>query len=138
MGWYFIGITLTRLGRGGEAGLSWQRVRDTGPGTVQVPMSIVFEAAVRGERQAVLDALSPGLKESAACHFGYAGDLATVCALVGAHDEALAFLAQSIDLGWINVDFFARYDPSFEKLRGNERFENLIEKGRERATAFEE
>ncbi len=59
---------------------------------MQVPMSVVFEAAVRGEREAVVDALSPELRESASCHFGYAGDLATVCALAGAYDEALAFL----------------------------------------------
>ena len=93
---------------------------------------------MRGEADALVAALTPQLRESGSWHFGVAGDLATACALGGAHDEALEFLGSAIDLGWIHADFFAKHDRSFEKLWDDERFERLMARARQKLAAFEE
>ena len=71
-------------------------------------------------------------------HLGVAGDLASACAIAGATEEALDLLERAIDLGWFNPEFWGRHDKSFEYLHGDERFERLIKRAREKAAAFVE
>jgi hypothetical protein len=51
-------------------------------------------------------------------------------------DQALRWLGNAIDLGFVNCDFFSRIDPLLEALRGDPRFEALMERAREKQRAF--
>ena len=53
-------------------------------------------------------------------------------------EEALDLLETAIDLGWFSPEFWVRHDKSFEYLHGDERFERLMERAREKAAAFVE
>ena len=44
--------------------------------------------------------------------------------------EALAWFEKTIDQGMINYPYFSQYDPFLANLRGNERFEQLLERTR--------
>jgi hypothetical protein len=60
------------------------------------------------------------------------------CRLLPAEtDEALHWLANSIDLGFTNHHFFSAIDPFFAKVRDDARFKALIEYAREKQRAFD-
>ncbi len=54
----------------------------------------------------------------------------------GEADEALHWLGNAIDLGFVNHHFFSAIDPFLTKLRGDPRFEALMERARERQQEF--
>jgi non-specific serine/threonine protein kinase len=57
-------------------------------------------------------------------------------AIIGEIDEALDWLANSIEMGLINDRFFSEFDPFLAPLRGNRRFQALMERAREKQRAF--
>jgi len=58
--------------------------------------------------------------------------VAAASASVGELDEALYWLSRSIEMGFINYRFFAEVDPFLAKLRGDSRFEELMERAKEK------
>ena len=58
-------------------------------------------------------------------------------ALVGMSERALHWLEIAVDHGFINYPFLARHDPFFERLRGEPRFQKLLETVRDRWEKFE-
>ena len=63
--------------------------------------------------------------------------LAQGFALAGLPDDALVWLSVAIDKGFINYPFLAQHDPSFERLRSDARFIDLLENVRDRWMRFE-
>ena len=63
--------------------------------------------------------------------------IAAASATVGDLDEALYWLSRAIDLGFINHRFFAEVDPFLADLRGDPRFEALMERAREKQRGVE-
>ncbi len=63
--------------------------------------------------------------------------LAQGFALAGLPEEALVWLKVAIDKGFINYPFLQQHDPSFERLRGDARFSDLLEIVRDRWMRFE-
>jgi tetratricopeptide (TPR) repeat protein len=49
-------------------------------------------------------------------------------AMMDEKDEALRWLERAIDRGWINYPLFAEQDPAFENIRGEARFQKLMER----------
>jgi hypothetical protein len=52
-------------------------------------------------------------------------------------DEAIRWLERAIDRGSINYPLFAEKDPFYENLRGDERFEMLMDRIRPEWERFE-
>ena len=63
--------------------------------------------------------------------------LAAASATVGDLDEALYWLSRAIEMGFINRRFFADVDPYLARLRGDPRFEELMERAREKQCAID-
>ena len=63
--------------------------------------------------------------------------LAQAYASIGEVPEALAWFEKTIDQGMINYPYFSQYDPFLRNLRGNERFEALLERTRREWEQFE-
>ena len=53
-------------------------------------------------------------------------------ALAGMPEQALHWLAIAVDRGFINYPSLAEHDPFFERLRGQRRFQELLETVRDR------
>lgn len=63
--------------------------------------------------------------------------VAAGCSHCGWTEEALHWLANAIDLGFVNHRFLSTIDPFLAALRGEPRFQALMERARERQRAFE-
>ena len=63
--------------------------------------------------------------------------LAAGFSFAGVADEALHWLGNAIALGFVNHHLFSRVDPFLAALRGNPRFEELMDRVREKQRAFE-
>ena len=57
-------------------------------------------------------------------------------ALSGQKEEALDWLEHVVDCGWINYPLFAEQDPLLESIRGEKRFQKLMEKVKRDWEAF--
>lgn len=72
-----------------------------------------------------------------ALDWGWSYSLAAQLALAGAVEPALAFLELAIDQGWSQADMPAQYDGLMACLRGDARFEALLERMRRQAASVE-
>ncbi len=54
--------------------------------------------------------------------------VAGLFAVMGEKAEALRWLEHAIDRGWINYPLFAEHDPLLENIRGEERFNKLMDR----------
>lgn len=71
------------------------------------------------------------------CGWGYASATPVAPARQGQRDEALRWLSRTIEMGFINHRFFAEHDPFLATLRGDPRFEALMERAREKQRELE-
>ena len=81
--------------------------------------------------------VSPELDAVAATNDVFARFLAEGYAMIGGAEEAVRWLGVAVERDYINHPFLARYDPCFESLRGDPRFQELLEAVRERWLSFE-
>jgi non-specific serine/threonine protein kinase len=70
--------------------------------------------------------LSDGLREYAWVDPDLPWMMAGLYSVMDEKEEAYRWLDHAIDRGWINYPLFAERDPFYENLRGDERFEKLM------------
>lgn len=120
-----------------EAACVVEQLEQEVPGTLTAASSRVYRSALRGDRQGVLDAVTPDVEAFARQALFASWLLADCLALVGEIQPSLAWLENAVKLGFINFPFLSRHDPLLARLRGEERFQHLMERVRERWEQFE-
>jgi serine/threonine protein kinase len=134
---FMLGMCLMYAGDTEEAAAVFARGAAGGAGTISAVQS-VLGAALRGDRDAVRGALIDPATRTAFRNDKEAAWLgAAACASVGDADEALDWLSAVIDMGFINHRFFAEHDPFLATLRGDPRFDALMDLAREKQRAGE-
>jgi len=109
-------------------------LRDTVPARV-MSFLVLALAGKRHEAQAVL---SPQVAEAAASTSDvFPRFLAQGFASMGMAEPAMRWLELAIERGFINYPFLARHDPFFVSVRGDTRFQRLLNVVRERWERFE-
>lgn len=103
-------------------------LRERYPDTPYTSTAASLFHALRGERERALAAISPALREAGRRNEMFARFLMECHALAGDVRAALAWLETDIDLGMANYPFLARIDPLIESLRGERRFESIMER----------
>ena len=93
-------------------------------------------AVVMRQKEA-LEFVTPEIEAVAATNDVFARFLAEGYAMAGEAESASHWLTVAVERGYINYPFLARYDPCFEPLRSDPRFQRLLEVVRERWRAFE-
>jgi hypothetical protein len=93
-------------------------------------------ATFQRQREA-LPIVTPDMEAGATASDVFARFLAEGYAVAGDPDQAMHWLAMAVDRGYINYPFLARYDPCFETLRTDPRFEQSLEAVRQRWLRFE-
>ena len=109
-----------------------REVRDT------VPARIAFflAAALAGNARGAHASVTEEIQAVATAADVFPRILAQGYAVAGMSDRALHWLAIAVDRGFINYPFLARHDPFFKGMRGEPRFQKLLETVRERWETF--
>jgi serine/threonine protein kinase len=134
---FFLAIFSTYAGRMDEACNLFGQVANAGASALST-VSAALRALFRRDTGAAAELLgSQALRDLARLDKEFSWWLAAACSHAGETDEALHWLANSIDLGFTNHHFFSAIDPFVANLRGDARFEALIERAREKQRAFD-
>jgi len=96
----------------------------------------IWKAALRADGQTV-HKVANDLQAYARRDKEFSWWIADCLAMIGEIDEALDWLANSIEMGLVNDRFFSEFDPFLVPLRGNPRFLTLMERAREKQRGFE-
>jgi TolB-like protein len=105
--------------------------------TVPARLAQFLAHALFHRQRDALAAVTPDIEAVATASDVFARFLAEGYAVAGAPERAIHWLAIAVDRGFINYPFLARYDPCFETLRSDPRFQRLLEAVRERWLRFE-
>jgi hypothetical protein len=98
-------------------------------------MGAMWTAALRTDGQAFRK-IANDLQAYARRDKEFSWLLADCFAIIGEIDEALDWLANSIEMGLINDRFFSEFDPFLAPLRGNRRFLALMKRAKEKQRRF--
>jgi hypothetical protein len=95
--------------------------------------------SLRGEQRSAVDLYKSreSLREAASSDETFPRYLAMCFARIKEYDLALQWLERAIQWGFTNHRFLSEYDRFLAPLRGDPRFEALMERAREKQRAFE-
>ena len=113
-----------------------QMVRQ-GPNESSTLWSLSLKYALQGEKKKALDALSEEAKEFVWNDPESPWLGASIYALLDEKEDAFLWLEHAIDRGWINYPLFAKQNPFFANIRGEERFKKLMERVKYKWEHFE-
>jgi len=131
-------MTLILNHRYDEAWPILSRLTKDMPGYPLVELWLKFKSAIKGQKSKVLQWKSSEFKIWAWRDFALSYYVAQCYSLIDDKKDALDWLGHSIDLGMINYPYLNEYDPFFESIRGEERFQKLMERVKYEWEHFEE
>jgi len=105
--------------------------------TVPAQLAFFLAHALAADANAAHAAVTEEIETVATATDVFPRIIAQGYAMVGMSERALDWLAIAVDRGFINYPFLARHDPFFAPLRGQARFQKLMETVRERWERFE-
>jgi len=129
--------TLAANGRPDEAIAILHGVTSDTPTMGWARLASALGYALEGNRVAVLNVITPDLRDAARWDDIFSWWMADSFALVGETEAALDAVQRMIELGIVNYPFLAEYEPFFSRLRSEPRFSQLMVQARERWHAFE-
>ena len=100
-------------------------------------LSSFLARALQGDAAAAVSHVTPLLEQSARWVEYLAWMLAGGYAMIGRRDEALRWLRQSVELGFINYPVLSKLDPALEPLRGDAEYQALMQQVHQRWQAFD-
>lgn len=122
---YFYGLAMA--GKDDEAFALLDAVSDI-PNDFLSQVSYFFKFALQNEKTEALQLATEAFKATASKDWQYSSFLAEGFALLDEKEESLHWLEHAVKPGFINYPFFAKHDPFLENLRGDERYEKLMER----------
>jgi tetratricopeptide (TPR) repeat protein len=123
----WLGVCLIYAGRSGEAAQLFDPVAAAGAGVFSAAAAFLGAMAT-GDREVVRTVLTEqATREAVEIDKEMSWMAAAASASIGDHDEAVFWLSRAIEMGFINHRFFAEVDPFLTTLRGDPRFEELMD-----------
>jgi hypothetical protein len=87
----------------------------------------MLKCALLDDTDGVLAEITPELRQTAVRDGGWAHHVAANLAWVGSKEGALEWLGYAVDADFINYPMLGEHDPFLAELRGEPRFDALLE-----------
>ena len=107
-------------------------------GTVNGSWALFLMHALAGNAEEACDQATPELEQAAGFVDHLARVMADAYALIGRNDDAVRWTRIAISRGFINYPFLSRHDPFLENVRGDPRFQQLMDEVKPRWEALVE
>jgi TolB-like protein len=132
----YVAFALALIGRRDEAIEVFGEVSAALGDSPYGALSAFFSRALQGDTVGALRHLTPLLEQSAHWVEYMAWILADGHALLGRRDEALRWIREAVERGFINYPLLAARDPFLESIRGDAEFQELMHQVQRRWQAF--
>ena len=99
--------------------------------------SYLVKYAIDGDRKGIELLLSDQFVKTIQRDPQFSYFVAAMLALADMKDEALYWLENAVNRGFINYPFISEHDPFFKKMRGDERFKKLMKRVKHEWENFE-
>jgi len=101
-------------------------------------IALLLKFGLLKDREQVLQIMTPDFLKTCQRDAAFSYDIAIILALLGEKNEALDWLENAVNRGFINFPLLAEKDPWLADLRGDERFQKLMERVKYEWEHFEE
>jgi hypothetical protein len=131
------GFASLRTGRGDEGLTALDRVAEIEPDSVFTAHALLRKHAVTGEKAKAFGCLTQDMEAVSKASRSMSWFAADSFAILGEKEKAMDWLETAVSLGLINYRFFAEHDPYLADIRGEPRFQKIIESAKEKSLSFE-
>ncbi|MBW1764787.1 MAG: hypothetical protein JRJ23_08625 [Deltaproteobacteria bacterium] len=107
------------------------------PGNVMAKLGQILKYALAGNKERVFQEITPDFKKTVQRNPFNSHPLASFFALIDEKEEALNWLENAVNRGFINYPFLNEYDPFLKNIRGEKRFIKLMERVKHEWDFFE-
>ena len=98
------------------------------PGTVWAGLASFHTYALENKRSEALQTVTADFRKSVRDDESFPIWMAESYALIGEIGEAIEWIENAVNWGFINYPFLMEYDPFFDNIRGEPRFKKLMER----------
>jgi tetratricopeptide (TPR) repeat protein len=130
-------LVLIHQGKNDEARVLVESAPEERTPSISGRQCVFIRHALSGDRAQARAAVSDALKAAARRVEYWSWVMARCYMLIDEHEQALDWLALAIDRGFINYPFLSQFDKGFAPLRGDPRFEALMQKAKFEFERFE-
>jgi hypothetical protein len=99
--------------------------------TPEIPwawLGLFYKYALTDEKTKAKEMITPEREKTARKDATYSCIMADCYSLMGEKELALGWLENAVNQGFINYPFLSKHDPFLANIRGEERFEKLMER----------
>jgi non-specific serine/threonine protein kinase len=134
---FFASYIFVYAGRTEEAMNLLEAVEQTGPSNLYVQFALFLRSVLREESHCIPQILNDEFLATTKRDAIISIYVTTLYAMLGDSDQALNWLEHAVGRGFINYPYLNDYDPFLVKLRGNSRFEQLMQRVKREWEKFE-
>jgi non-specific serine/threonine protein kinase len=134
---FYYALTRASLGQMNEALTIIAPATSATPCDAFSKTELMLRYAISKDRERVFQEMTPDFQKTVRRDAAFSHHLAGIMALLGEKNEALDWLQNAIDRGFINYPMLAEKDPLLANLRGEERFKKLMERVKKEWEEFE-
>jgi len=131
------GNFLTRTPRFQEAYAIFDMLAEAAPQTYFAQLGLFRKLALQGKQKDALKTVTRELKNWVRWDEQFSWEMSASYALIDQKKEALDWLENAVNRGFINYPFLNEYDPLLENIRSEERFKKLIKRVKHEWESFE-
>jgi len=98
------------------------------PDNLMTKQGLLLKYALLKDKEKVFQEMTPDFQKTCKRDFEWSHTVAVMLALLDAKEEAVDWLENSVNLGFINYPLLAERDPFLENIREEKRFKKLMER----------
>ncbi len=114
------------------------RMSSSEPDNVLTKFGLLTEYGLRKDKEKALRIMTPDFRKTCRRDLEWSLIIAEAFALMDEKQEALDWLENAVNLGLVNSPFLNTFDPFLANIRGEERFQKLMERVKYEWEHFEE